>query len=138
MHQIPQAPLVCHETIACGEGLSITVAEDESIVDCNYWRTALPAKDRPFIWVGLLKAHLFLPRDIANAITRMEGTTFRLSKPNEDGARELYLDRGHRFVLVGAQHAGTEPDSMFRILETHRRNADGVRETLSLGILKRA
>lgn len=137
MQQVPPNHMPKHETLHCQEGLVITVAEDETLVDCNYWRTALPSRDEPFLWVGLLKAHLFLPREIANAIKRMEGTTFRLTKPDDGGARELFSDRAHRFVLNKPQHSGVELDSMFRILETHRRNPEGSRETLSIGILKK-
>lgn len=138
MHQVPSNSTPPPETFHFAEGLMITVSDDESLIDCNYWRTNLISRDEPFLWVGYLKAHLFLPREIANGIVRMNGTTFRLSKADDAGNRELYSDRAHRFALKKHQHAGEELDSMFRILETYRRNSEGEREQLAIGILKKS
>lgn len=126
-----------HETLHLSEGLMITVSEDETLIDCNYWRTNLPSRDEPFLWVGLLKAHMFLPREIAKGVRNVDNTTFRLSKPDDTGTRELISERAHRFCLLKHQHAGHELDSMFRILEVHRKNPLGDRETFGIGILKK-
>lgn len=139
MHPVTPAPTTpATETFHFAEGLQLTVsADDESLVDCNYWRTHLPSRDEVFLWIGLLKAHLFLPREIANTITRVDDSTFRLAKPDAAGVRVLTSDRHHKFPLAPHQHAGAELDSMFRVLEVHRRTPEGNRIRLAVAVLKR-